>query len=95
MGLNYPSLPSPDGRLVEGTNPNTNEQLIFDAGDGMKAPERLPSSPGRGQTYLRDWSPDGLRLAAADTSGVLWVFDRTARTWDRVGVGAYPRRLPY
>lgn len=43
--------------------------------------------------YLRDWSPDGTRFAAADTSGGLWVFDRAERTWQRVGSGAYPRWL--
>ena len=91
--LNYP-LPSRDGRWVAGTNPNTNEQYIFDPRDWSKAPERLPSPPGKGQTYLRDWSPDGTRLAAADTSNTLWVFDRGARTWTRVGSGAYPRWLP-
>lgn len=91
--LNYP-LPSRDGRWVAGTNPNTNEQYIFDPRDWSKAPERLPSPPGKGQTYLRDWSPDGTRLAAADTSNTLWVFDRGAGTWDRVGSGAYPRWLP-
>jgi len=93
LALNYP-LPSHDGRFVAGTSPNTNEQFIFDARDWTKAPERLPSSPGKGQTYLRDWSPDDTRLAAADLSNTLWVFDRSARTWERVGNGAYPRWLP-
>src|SRR5262249_60940525 len=89
---NYP-LPSPDGRWVAGTNPNTNEQLIFDALDWTKPPERLPQPPVKGQTYLRDWSPDGTRFAADDTSNGLWVFDRGARTWQRVGSGGYPRWL--
>jgi Tol biopolymer transport system component len=91
-GLNYP-LPSPDGRWVAATSPNTNEQFIFDARDWSKPPERLPEPPVKGQTYLRDWSPDGTRFAAADTSNGLWVFDRAARTWQRVGSGAYPRWL--
>jgi serine/threonine protein kinase len=91
--LNYP-LPSPDGSRVAATNPNSNEQLIFDARDWTKAPERLPSSHGKGQTYLRDWSPDGKRLAAADSANTLWVFDLVARTWERVGSGALPRWLP-
>ena len=91
--LNYP-LPSPDGRWVAGTNPNTNEQYIFDRQDWTKAPERLPAPPVKGQMYLRDWSPDGTRFAAADTSNGLWVFDRGGQTWTRVGNGAYPRWLP-
>jgi Tol biopolymer transport system component len=91
--LNYP-LPSRDGSRVAGTNPNTNEQYIFDPRDWSKAPERLPSPPGKGQMYLRDWSPDGSRLAAADTSNTLWVFERGSRTWNRIGPGAYPRWLP-
>jgi serine/threonine protein kinase len=90
--LNYP-LASPDGRRVAGTNPNTNEQFIFDARDWTKPPEQLPAS-GRDQTYLRDWSPDGTRLAAADTSNTLMVFDVAARIWERVGAGALPRWLP-
>jgi Tol biopolymer transport system component len=91
--LNYP-LPSPDGRWVAGTNPNINEQFIFDAHDWTKAPERLPQAAAKGQNYLRDWSPDGTRLVAADISNTLWVFDRGARTWDRAGTGALPRWLP-
>jgi serine/threonine protein kinase len=91
--LNYP-LPSRDGRWVAGTDPNTNEQYIFDPRDWSKAPERLPSPPDRAGMYLRDWSPDGSRLAAADTSNTLWVFERSSRTWDRLGHGAYPRWLP-
>ncbi|MGE5813371.1 MAG: protein kinase domain-containing protein, partial [Acidobacteriota bacterium] len=93
LALNYP-LPSPDGRWVAGTNPNTNEQYIFDPRDWGKPPERLPASPARGPTYLRDWSPDGTRLAAADISARLWVFDRSAKTWDAVGAGLFPRWLP-
>jgi serine/threonine protein kinase len=93
LAINYP-LPSPDGRWVAGTNPNTNEQYIFDPRDWSKPPERLPASPAKGQTYLRDWSPDVTRIVAADTSSVLWVFDRNARTWESVGAGLYPRWLP-
>jgi serine/threonine protein kinase len=91
--LNYP-LPSPDGRWVAGSNPNTNEQYIFDAHDWTRPPERLPSPPGKGQTYLRDWSPDNTRLIAADTSNGLWLFDLQTKTWTRIGSGAYPRWLP-
>jgi len=92
QSLNYP-LPSPDGRWVAGTSPNTNEQFIFDAHDWSKPPERLPQPTVKGQMYLRDWSPDGTRFAAADTSNGLWVFDRATRTWQRVGSGTYPRWL--
>jgi len=92
VGLNYP-LPSPDGRRVAGTNPNSNEQFIFDALDWSRPPERLPSPPGRGQTYLRDWSQDGMRLAADDTANSVWLFDLHARTWERVGAGGLPRWL--
>jgi len=92
VGLNYP-LPSPDGRQVAGSNPNSNEQLIFDARDWSRPPERLPTSPGQGQTYLRDWSPDGMRLAADDTGNGVWLFDLRARTWERVGAGGLPRWL--
>lgn len=92
IALNYP-LPSSDGRLVAGTNPNSNEQLIFDARDWSRPPERLPTSPAPGQTYLRDWSPDGRRLAADDTANSVWLFDLHARTWERVGAGQLPRWL--
>lgn len=91
--LNYP-LPSPDGRLVAATNPNTNEQYLFDTRHWSQPPRRLPSSPIKGQMYLRDWSPDGGRLLAADTSGGLWVFDLAANTWTSAGTGGYPRWLP-
>ena len=87
-------VPSRDGRRVGGSNPNTGEQFIFDARDWTKPPERLPSPPSKYPVYLRDWSPDGLRLAAADTSNVVWVFDITAKTWDRIGPGSWPRWLP-
>ncbi len=92
-GPNNP-VPSRDGRFVAGTQPNTNEQLIYDARDWTKPPERLPTAPGGRQTYLRDWSPDGTRLAASDTTGGLWLFDRTTRTWARVGSGGWPLWLP-
>ena len=92
-GLNYP-LPSPDGRWVAGTNPNTNEQYLFDSRNWSQPPERLPSPPVKAQMYLRDWSPDGSRLLAADVSGGLWVFDLHAKTWTPAGTGAYPRWLP-
>lgn len=91
--LNYP-LPSHDGRWVAGTDPNTNEQLIFDARDWSKPPQRLPASPGKGQTYLRDWSPDDRRLVAADTSNHIWIFDLESRAWEPAGAGALPRWLP-
>jgi Tol biopolymer transport system component/tRNA A-37 threonylcarbamoyl transferase component Bud32 len=91
--LNYP-LPSPNGRWVAGTNPNTNEQYIFDAHDWTRAPERLPSPPVKGQMYLRDWSPDNNRFVAADTSNGLWVFDLQAKAWTRIASGSYPRWLP-
>ena len=91
--LNYP-LPSPDGRWVAGTNPNTNEQYLFDAHDWTRPPERLPSPPGKGQTYLRDWSPDNRRLVAADTSDRLWLFDLPSKAWTPIGRGGYPRWLP-
>jgi Tol biopolymer transport system component len=91
--LNDP-VPSRDGSWVGGSNPNTGEQFIFDAHDWTKPPDRLPSPPTRTPVYLRDWSPDGRRIAAADTSGVLWVFDVAARSWDRIGAGSWPRWLP-
>jgi Tol biopolymer transport system component len=91
--LNYP-LPSHDGRWVAGTDPNTNEQMIFDANDWATPPERLPAPPGKGQTYLRDWSPDDRRLAAADTTNHLWIFDRDSRAWEAAGTGVLPRWLP-
>jgi serine/threonine protein kinase/dipeptidyl aminopeptidase/acylaminoacyl peptidase len=91
--VNYP-IPSPDGRWVGGSNPSTGEQFIFDARDWTKPPERLPSPPTKSPTYLRDWSPDGKRIAAADTSGVLWVFTVADKTWERVGTGSLPRWLP-
>ena len=91
--LNYP-LPSHDGRRVAGTDPNTNEQMIFDSQDWSKPPQRLPAPPGKGQTYLRDWSPDDRRIAAADTSNHLWVFDLASHTWASAGAGALPRWLP-
>ncbi len=87
-------VPSRDGRWVGGSNPNTGEQFIFDARDWTKPPERLPSPPSKYPVYLRDWSSDGLRLAAADTSSMIWVFDVTAKTWDRIGPGSWPRWLP-
>jgi serine/threonine protein kinase len=91
--LNYP-LPSHDGRWVAGTDPNTNEQMIFDVHDWAKAPERLPAPPGKGQTYLRDWSPDDGRIVAADTTNQMWIFDLESRTWTPAGTGALPRWLP-
>jgi serine/threonine protein kinase len=91
--LNDP-VPSRDGRWVAGSNPNTGEQFIFDAHDWTRAPDRLPSPPTKSPVYLRDWSPDGRRIAAADTSGVLWLFDVAAKTWERIGVGSWPRWLP-
>ena len=91
--LNDP-VPSRDGRWVGGSNPNTGEQFIFDAADWTKPPERLPSPPTKSPVYLRDWSPDGMRIAAADTSGVLWAFDVTTKSWDRIGPGSWPRWLP-
>jgi serine/threonine protein kinase/dipeptidyl aminopeptidase/acylaminoacyl peptidase len=91
--LNYP-LPSHDGRWVAGTDPNTNEQMIFDAHDWSKPPGRLPAPPGKGQTYLRDWSPDDGRIVAADTTNHMWIFDLESRTWAPAGTGALPRWLP-
>jgi Tol biopolymer transport system component len=91
--LNDP-VPSRDGRWVGGSNPNTGEQYIFDAHDWTAIPERLPSPPSRSPVYLREWSPDGMHIAGADTSGVLWVFDVAARSWERIGPGSWPRWLP-
>ena len=91
--LNDP-VPSRDGRWVGGSNPNTGEQFIFDAHDWTKPPDRLPSPPTKSPVYLRDWSPDARRIAAADTSGVLWLFDVAAKSWERLGVGSWPRWLP-
>jgi serine/threonine protein kinase len=91
--LNDP-VPSRDGRWVGGSNPNSGEQFIFDAHDWTKLADRLPSPPTRSPVYLRDWSPDGSRIAGADTSGVLWVFDVAAKSWDRIGAGSWPRWLP-
>jgi Tol biopolymer transport system component len=91
--LNYP-LPSHDGARVAGSNPNTNEQYVFDARDWTRPPERLPSPPVRDQVYLRDWSPDDKRLIAADTANGLWGFDLETKAWTPIGRGAYPRWLP-
>jgi Tol biopolymer transport system component len=91
--INYP-LPSPDGRWVGGSNPNTGEQFIFDPRDWTKPPERLPSPPAKSPTYLRDWSPDGTRIAASSTSGELWVFTVASKAWEQVGTGIFPRWLP-
>ena len=91
--LNDP-VPSRDGRWVGGSNPNTGEQFIFDAHDWAKPPERLPSPPTRSPVYLRDWSADGSRIAAADTSGMLWVYDVAAKSWERIATGTWPRWLP-
>jgi serine/threonine protein kinase/Tol biopolymer transport system component len=91
--LNDP-VPSRNGRWVAGSNPNTGEQFIFDAHDWTKPPERLPSPPTKSPVYLRDWSPDGMRIAAADTSGGLWTFDLATKSWDRIGSGSWPRWLP-
>jgi Tol biopolymer transport system component len=91
--LNDP-VPSRDGRRIGGSNPNTGEQYIFDAHDWSKPPQRLPAPPSKAPVYLRDWSADGTRVASADTSGVLWVFDVAAGSWDRIGAGSWPRWLP-
>ena len=94
LPLNYP-IPSHDGRWVAGTNPNTVEHFLFDAHDWTKPPERLPAPPEKGQVYVRDWSRDDGRLAADDRlTWRVWVFDRSARTWERVGTGRHPHWLP-
>jgi serine/threonine protein kinase len=91
--LNHP-IPSPDGRWVAGSNPNGGEQFIFDTRDWRKAPEQLPQPPGRGTTYLWDWSPDGTKIATRDTLGQLRVFNVATKTWDTAGTGVFPRWLP-
>jgi len=91
--LNDP-IPFRDGRRVGGSNSNTGEQFVFDADDWSKPPERLPAPPAKSPVYLRDWSPDGRRIAANDTSNTLWVFDLAAKTWDQIGAGSFPRWLP-
>jgi eukaryotic-like serine/threonine-protein kinase len=91
--LNDP-VPFRDGRRVGGSNPNTGEQFVFDASDWTKPPERLPAPPAKTPVYLRDWSPDGRRIAANDTANRLWVFDLAAKTWDQIGAGSFPRWLP-
>jgi serine/threonine protein kinase len=94
LALNYP-IPSHDGRWVAATNPNTVEHFLFDAHDWAKPPERLPAPPEKGQVYVRDWSPDDRRLASDDRlTGRVWIFDRSARTWERVGTGRHPHWLP-
>jgi Tol biopolymer transport system component len=90
---NHP-IPSPDGRWVAGSNTNSGEQFIFDTRDWRRAPERLPQPPGRGTTYLWDWSPDGTKIATRDTVGQLKVFTVATRTWASVGPGGFPRWLP-
>jgi eukaryotic-like serine/threonine-protein kinase len=87
-------VPSRDGRRVGGSNPNTGEQFVFDASDWTKPPERLPAPPAKGPVYLRDWSPDGQRIAANDTSNTIWVYDLATKNWDRIGPGSFPRWLP-
>jgi dipeptidyl aminopeptidase/acylaminoacyl peptidase len=93
VALNHP-IPSRDGRWIAASNPNGGEQFIFDARDLNKVPERLPQPPGRGTTYLWDWSPDGTKIATRDTVGQLRVFTIASRTWDAVGTGVFPRWLP-
>jgi Tol biopolymer transport system component len=93
LTLNHP-IPSPDGRWVAGSNPNGGEQFIFDTLDWRKAPEQLPQPPGRGTTYLWDWSPDGTKIATRDTLGQLRVFTVATKTWDPAGTGVFPRWLP-
>jgi serine/threonine protein kinase/sugar lactone lactonase YvrE len=93
LALNHP-IPSPDGRWVAGSNPNGGDLFIFDARDWRKAHERLPQPPGRGTTYLWDWSPDGTKIATRDTVGQLRVFTVATKTWESVGTGVFPRWLP-
>jgi Tol biopolymer transport system component len=80
------------GRRHRWSGAEAGDEFIYDTRDWSKAPERLPSS-GKPQTYLRDWSPDGKRLAADDPSNNVYVFDLVARTWERVGTGQLPRWL--
>ncbi len=93
IALNHP-IPSPDGRWIAGSNPNSADLFVFDAHDLSKAPERLPQPLGRGTTYLWDWSPDAARIATRDTLGQLRVFTMATKTWDSVGTGMFPRWLP-
>lgn len=69
-------------------------QGIFDAHDWTKPPERLPAPPGKGQTYLRDWSPDDRGIVAADTSNHVWISDLGSRTWAPAEIGALPPWVP-
>jgi Tol biopolymer transport system component/tRNA A-37 threonylcarbamoyl transferase component Bud32 len=94
--FNYP-VPSPDGRWLGGTNPNTREQFIVDLRDPTRAPERLPAPPASvSAVYLNDWSPDGTRIAAHESpTGGLWMYLVEERRWERIApAGAYPRWLP-
>ena len=94
--FNYP-VPSPDGRWLGGTNPNTREQFIVDLRDAARAPDRLPAPPSSvSAVYLNDWSPDGARIAAHESpTGGLWMYQVEDRRWERVApAGAYPRWLP-
>jgi Tol biopolymer transport system component len=94
--FNYP-VPSPDGRWLGASNPNTREQFIIDQKDPSKAPERLPSPPSSvSAVYLNDWSPDGTRIAAHESpTGGIWTYRVADRHWERIVPGViYPRWLP-
>ena len=94
--FNYP-VPSPDGRWLGGTNPNTREQFIVDLRDATRAPDRLPAPPSSASAvYLNDWSPDGSRIAAHESpTGGLWVYHVNDRRWEQIApAGGYPRWLP-
>jgi Tol biopolymer transport system component len=96
IALNYP-VPSPDGRWLGGTNPNTRQQFIIDLQDPAKAPGRLPAPAGSASAvYLNDWSPDGTLIAAHESpSGGLWTYHVAERRWARIAPNAiYPRWLP-
>jgi Tol biopolymer transport system component len=93
INLNHP-IPSPDGRWIAGSDPNSGELFIFDSHDWTKAPEQLPAAPTRSTTYLWDWSPDGAKIASRDTALELRVFTVASRAWEAVGEGVFPRWLP-
>jgi eukaryotic-like serine/threonine-protein kinase len=96
VNVNYP-VPSPDGRWLGGSDPNTRQQFLYDARDVTAAPEQLPAPPpSASAVYLNDWAPDGKRIAAHESpGGGIWTYTIARKQWERIASeGIYPRWLP-